>query len=337
MSFSLSKKLSLKVDDKKDNKKETENNKKKGLVSRQNPLLLAKTEDYVDDIGLYEPKITRDDRLKYFDFLLAHGKQWKIKKKKGGNQETALFENEELNYPQKIVKLFKVLCSNRWDHLYLDCLLLFLILVVFFLDGWAALIGMDALQDSILTYPLIGMIVCAGTPCMGIVYYTHYCNDLVLFLASVNFNHWAFPACLIAQYIEFFYYGGRDRRDLASNLRNDRVMHNKRPILSRLAKIAQSATYLLGMLRGRAHARVGADSEQDEEEGSQDTGESSKDEEAKGQDAANNAKPVATKPKPTPAPAATPAASDEAKDVESLDSFERELRGEAEAEMVEWT
>ncbi|RYH15770.1 hypothetical protein EON65_31185 [archaeon] len=189
MSFSLSKKLSLKVDDKKE-KKEPEKKKGAGLVTRQNPLLLAKTDDYVDDAALYDPKITRDDRLKYYDFLLAHGKQWKIRKKKRASEHSALNENEELNYPQNLVRLFKIIRSNRWDQLYMDCLLLFLVLVIFFIDGWAALLGMASVQDSILTFPLIGMLVCAIVPCMGTVYYTHYCNDLVLYLASVDFSHW---------------------------------------------------------------------------------------------------------------------------------------------------
>jgi hypothetical protein len=41
----------------------------KGAKAKKNPLLNAKTDDYVDDSDLFKSRISRTDRLEYFMFL----------------------------------------------------------------------------------------------------------------------------------------------------------------------------------------------------------------------------------------------------------------------------
>eukprot|EP01034_Spumella_vulgaris_P022493 gene22493-28621_t len=68
-------------------------------------------------------------------------------------------------------------------------------------------------------YIALGMFICQLIPPLGMWYLTHYCNDLVLFKGALKFQSWAFGAALMAQYVEYFYYGGQNHRDLASNCR----------------------------------------------------------------------------------------------------------------------
>lgn len=345
MSFSLSKKLSVKLNDKnKDTKAESAaaaaTAKKTGFGLKQNPVLLAKTEDYVDDEGLYQPRINRGDRMRYFDFIIAN---WKQKRKgrqdKNTNQSTWISEkiketNDEANYPQFYVKLFRFLRSARWDHLYLDCFIIFIILCVIFFDGIAAdmLPALAAMQNSVLALPCLGMLVCATLPCLGTAYFVHYGNDLVLYTASHDFQHWAFTSALTAQYIEYFSYGGRGARDNANNLRPDALAKNHRPMWDAVKKLGRACCHVVNILRRRGAAAVEPDSD---EEGS------GNDEESQA------APPVASEPAPekqtkpqskvqemSRVVVSTSRMDDDEEN--SLDTFEREQKGPP-VEEVEWT
>jgi hypothetical protein len=165
--------------------------------NRRNPLLLLKTEDYVDDTALYQPKITRNDRLSYYEFLQSQKTQQKKFLWYKANQNSWVskeirMSSEESLYPSIFVNLFRLIRSNWWDQVYLNLFIVFLLLLVLLRDGWAELLlpSLVAMQDSILLYPLLGMLVCAGIPCLGTAYYTHYCNDLVLLRASIDFQQW---------------------------------------------------------------------------------------------------------------------------------------------------
>lgn len=195
MSFSLSRKTSVKINDK--NKAPEQPAKQKGFGTKQNPILTAKTEEYVDDTNLYPPIINAADRLRYFEFLLAH---WKPKRRdttKGNSwiAEKIKETNDELNYPPFYVHLFRIVRSQRWDQLYLNCFMVFLILSVIFFDGIAKsmLPALDAMRDTLLMIPLIFMLVSASVPCFGTAWFVHYGYDLVHYCASKDFLHWVRP------------------------------------------------------------------------------------------------------------------------------------------------
>eukprot|EP01039_Chlorochromonas_danica_P005381 gene5381-5919_t len=312
MSFSFSKKSSVKVNAV-DNEKEKEKPTKKGFT-KQNPILLAKTDQYVDDATLYQPQIQREHRLQHFDFLLEH---WKTRRKTkthpstttspggghgGGSTrsgvgsqvkswiaETIRETNDEVNYPQGWVRLFRFVRSNRWDHLYLNAWIIFLILTIIFYDGYIASalptnLSVRALvvewewQSRLLSYPLYVMLASALIPCLGTAYFVHYANDLARYVAATDCQNWAFASILTAQYIEYFYYGGRGRREDASNLRPDRQGSNPRHMVNALKRVGNKAMYYVNILRKRVHATIypGDDDdeeEEDSEDGSEEDGE----------------------------------------------------------------
>ncbi len=152
-----------------------------------NPLLSAKTDDYVDDVDLYKPKITRQERYDYYQELLAINKD-----RKDSNHLIVL--DEIHYYPKPFVWVFAFVRSNRWDHWYLDFMLLFLALVIIFTDGLAEnyvpmLVTLNA-NNNLLMVPLALMFVCQVIPLFGTVFFVHFCNDLVRLIASNNFQQW---------------------------------------------------------------------------------------------------------------------------------------------------
>lgn len=198
MSFSFSRKSSVKINQANQPAKKADPNPnaaKKTYGAKTNPILTAKTEEYVDDAGLYQPRVFRADRLKYFDYIMEN---WKDKKRKPGRgddtwiSEKIREENDEVNYPQLYVQLFHIVRSNRWDQIYLDCFVIFLVLCVFFYDGIAKDIApsIATMQSSLMMFPLIIMLICAAIPCLGTAWFVHYGYDLVHYSAAHDFQQW---------------------------------------------------------------------------------------------------------------------------------------------------
>eukprot|EP01033_Poteriospumella_lacustris_P007363 gene7363-5300_t len=109
--------------------------------------------------------------------------------------------------------------SNYWDHFYINMLIVWLILIVFFVDGWAKhyipiLVTMNAGNALVLLPPLAAFMT-QLFPLIGTVLLMHNCYDCVHFYAAENFQNWAIASCLMAQYVEYFYYGGRRRANEA--------------------------------------------------------------------------------------------------------------------------
>lgn len=185
-SFSFQNKFSFKA---KKPAEEEENNENKFVhkPQKQHPLLQARTEDYVDDTDLYKPRISRQDRVDYFEELLTL--------KKTRRRSKPVLDLQEIDhYPAAFVWAFAAVRSNRWDHWYLDLLLLWLLLLVAFEDGWVASyapsLAASNANNALLQLPLALMLVTQVLPLFGTIFFTHFCNDLVQHVASLNFQEW---------------------------------------------------------------------------------------------------------------------------------------------------
>lgn len=152
-----------------------------------NPLLSAKTEDYADDIDLCKPKISRQERYDYYQELLSINKDRK-------NSTNLVVLNEIQYYPKPFVWAFAFIRSNRWDQWYLNWLLLFFVMIIFFTDEWAKIFAPFLLtmndNNQLLMIPLALMLVCQVIPLFGTIFFVHFCNDLVRLIASQNFQQW---------------------------------------------------------------------------------------------------------------------------------------------------
>ena len=215
-------------------------------ATKVHPLLNAKTEAYVDDTDLYKPRISRQQRYNYYHkFLELNGHRRRSK--------THLDVPELEHYPTIFVYLFAFIRTNRWDQWYLNFFLLWLILVIVFTDGWvnqlAPIVNTYNTNNNLLQIPLAIMLVTQIIPFFGSLFFVHFCNDLMHLIASKNFQQWvsfyrfqsffdvgiydlyflhffflvqwnlqAFASCLVSQYVEYFYYGGRNRRDKAGKV-----------------------------------------------------------------------------------------------------------------------
>lgn len=164
---------------------------KRRNASKQNPLLNAKTDDYADDNLLYIPKITKKERFKYFNRYMELNRHRK-------DSDYAIELEEIRHYPRKHVWIFGFVRSQLWDQWYLNFCLLWLVLLIAFVDGWAKAYAPMLIQlnagNQLLMLPPVFMLICQVIPLLGTVYYMHFGYDLVHFLASVHFQTWvSFP------------------------------------------------------------------------------------------------------------------------------------------------
>ena len=89
----------------------------------------ARTEDYADDSILYKPKVSREERIKYWQNIVDQGNAVK-KPKRGlvGYQEAWMkgdYDYEGDSYPGLFVLQLNIIKSQIWDYLYLFLLLLY--------------------------------------------------------------------------------------------------------------------------------------------------------------------------------------------------------------------
>lgn len=189
--------------------------------AKQNPLLNAITDKYVDDISLYKPRIPRGQRYEHWkkiNNLNLPKKQHIVDKDCWMSQELGV-KYSYTAFPAPVRYAVHFCTSNYWDHFYINMLIIWLILIVFFVDGWAKhyipiLVTMNAGNALVLLPPLAAFMT-QLFPLFGTVLLMHNCYDCMHFYAAENFQNWAIASCLIAQYIEYFYYGGRRRANEA--------------------------------------------------------------------------------------------------------------------------
>lgn len=197
MSFST--KFSFKKKDAPESKDNANGPKLPEAKSKQkvkvHPLLNAKHGFYADDGELYTQKLSREERNTYWLALLNNrGKRVLPSGFKSWMSREIATDHEGDNYPLLYTFLFNVSSSLNWDHRTLNLFIIFLLLIIALYDGWAAkyvpqLVDANS-GDQLLVFLSLGMFICQLIPPVGMWYLTHYCNDLVLFKATLNFQSW---------------------------------------------------------------------------------------------------------------------------------------------------
>jgi hypothetical protein len=89
-------------------------------------------------------------------------------------------------FPSSYAKLHFALRSKKWDYWYLNFLLLWVVLLLFSLDGKLPF----SYDHPLLIVCLVFMLLTQIPPVLGILYFIHFCNDMVLYDASVTFGEW---------------------------------------------------------------------------------------------------------------------------------------------------
>ena len=112
---------------------------KKPKKDKNDYLRNAITEDYADDSILYKPKVSREERIKYWQDIVDQGNATR-KPKKGiiGYQDAWMkgdYDYEGDTYPGLFVLQLGIIKSQIWDYIYLFLLLLYLIIVIAVYDG----------------------------------------------------------------------------------------------------------------------------------------------------------------------------------------------------------
>ena len=102
--------------------------------------------------------------------------------------------NATANFPKVYLYGFKFICSGLWDQRFLNLFILWIILLIIYLDGFAALyapmlITLNA-GNQILMLPPLLMFVTQVIPFLGTLYFATHCNDLVQYLAVKNIGSW---------------------------------------------------------------------------------------------------------------------------------------------------
>lgn len=190
-------------------------------VGKQNLLHTAKTASYVDDESLYIARISTKKRLEYWAQLILNDENRTLRVpsnfKSWLKADIASKEDKWAEFPVRLVKIFSFITSNRWDQWFNNFFILWLLIVIFVSDGWAAMYGpmLHSVGEGIALLPIFAMMITQLVPFFGTIYFIHHCNDLVHYSASISFGKWAFAAALTAQYIEYFYYGGRGNSEAA--------------------------------------------------------------------------------------------------------------------------
>ena len=202
--------------------------KKKKIKKDLNITLNYTTGDYADDEDLYKPRISREQRVLYWQHLVQN---------KGRKVPPASFtpwikifaeeaKDEELKeFPSLYIIILGRLVSNVWDYCYLFLFLVWLVLLLFRYDTkFNKMISPGlvpaGIPEGALHLPLLLMFLCQLIPCIGASYCIVFWNDLVKVIARKKLSNWSFVAVLLAQYFEFNYYGGQNREDKAGKVRS---------------------------------------------------------------------------------------------------------------------
>lgn len=101
-------------------------------------------------------------------------------------------EDKWAEFPVRLVKIFHFVNSSKWDQWFINFLIIWLLIVIFVSDGWAAKY-FPILQDvgqGIALLPIFAMLVTQLVPFLGTIYFLNYCYDLVHYAASISFGKW---------------------------------------------------------------------------------------------------------------------------------------------------
>lgn len=169
---------------------------KRNRAAKQNPLLNAKTDPYVDDNDAYQVRISKADKLEYWRQLLPNKgtrrplpksfKSWKMR-------ELAIMNGQDM-YNKSHLKNFAFISSANWDHRSINVFIVWMILIIFYGDGYALntyerLITYNA-ANQILAVPPLLIFIFQLIPFLGMLYYITHRNDLVHFRAITDIGKW---------------------------------------------------------------------------------------------------------------------------------------------------
>ncbi len=222
----------------------------KKKVSRRDKnyyLLNAITEDYVDDSDLYKARMTRAQRLEYWDIMQEQKVRRNPPEGRMSYQKAWMkgeYDVESQMYPSLFKWWFALVKMPLWDYIYLFLFLLYLFVIIAVYDGLGADLvpgglisansttpavdtgGYDAgsldpeiaanaaaigLGPATMLLPVIFMLLIQGPPSIGAFYFINRCNDLVKYTSrTTTFGGWSFTTIFISQSCEYFFYGGAD-------------------------------------------------------------------------------------------------------------------------------
>ena len=170
--------------------------KKKNKAAKANPLLNTKTDPYVDDNDAYQPRISRADRYEYWLKLLPNrGPRRPLPKAfQSWKSKEIANVNEDSNYYYIHVFLFNLIKSRSWDHRYINLFIIWILLIIFFVDGWAEQLAPFLVDlntgNQLLAIPPLLMFICQLVPFLGMIYFITHCNDLVHYRAIKEIGSW---------------------------------------------------------------------------------------------------------------------------------------------------
>ena len=169
---------------------------KKANKSKLNPLLNAKTEAYVDDINLYNPRTTIEQRLTYWRNLLDINGSRPLPDDHIPWIARELVEGDEYSqFPSRLINIFHFIKSRRWDQLYIDFFILWILLIIYIAEDIDAKFNLNlsvyiSINSIYLLVPPVIMLFTQLIPLLGTVFYVHFCNDLVHYFARSTFSQW---------------------------------------------------------------------------------------------------------------------------------------------------
>lgn len=173
-----------------------EETQKKKTGAKLNPLLNSKTDPYVDDNEAYVPRISRAVKYEYWKALLPNrGPRRPLPKSFVSWKSREIADvNEEANYARVYLYGFNFIRSGTWDQRFLNLFIIWLLLIVFFVDGWAETLAPSVATmnagNQILVIPPFIMFITQLIPFLGMLYFISNCNDLVHFKAVKEMGTW---------------------------------------------------------------------------------------------------------------------------------------------------
>jgi hypothetical protein len=192
---------------------------------------------FVDEIDAYKPRILPPHREEYWTWAVLHKWYPKMPPNFSSWFSAARADDYDTNiatFPKRYVRFLNRSMSKKWDRAYLYLLIVWLIIVGVYSDGF--LDSIIEIPIALLNIPLVLMSITQFIPIVGAIMGTVYYNDLIKFMAVKKIGDWvrepnefstsritfllylivilfflslqALVGVLVAQYIEFAYYGG---------------------------------------------------------------------------------------------------------------------------------
>lgn len=188
-------------------------------------------EVFVDDDGIYKPRITRKQRMDYWKQILQ---QYKVKKPLTTislSKESLVFhdnnhddiEKEISQFSKRFVQFTKRMLSERWDHVYLNCFMIWLIIVSIIQSTYWKY---SDYSELVIVLPLLIMFLSQLIPILCSIVIMIFHRKLIYALASINIWKWSFVVVLVCQYLERFYFTSFQLKTITKTMRNTKTMND---------------------------------------------------------------------------------------------------------------